>query len=63
MRITRAFRPEFGAICTFRAESIFALDVRRASYIAFGEKRRMVRWTVEGGVEVLRHPDDKDQAG
>ena len=37
---------------------VFALDVRRASYIAFGEKRRMVRWTVDGGVEVLRHPDE-----
>ena len=36
----------------------FALDVRRASYIAFGEKRRMVRWTLEAGVEVLRHPDE-----
>ena len=36
----------------------FALDVRRASYIGFGEKRRMVRWTAEGGFEVLRHPDE-----
>jgi pyridoxamine 5'-phosphate oxidase-like protein len=42
----------------------FALDVRRASYIAFGEKRRMVRWSVEGGgVEVLRHPDERGGAG
>jgi hypothetical protein len=40
---------------------VFALDVRRASYIAFGDNRRMVRWSVEGGVEVLRHPDDKEK--
>jgi hypothetical protein len=40
----------------------FALDVRRASYIAFGEKRRMVRWSVEGGAEVLRHPDEGKEA-
>jgi len=40
----------------------FAVDVRRASYIAFGEKRRMVRWTAEGGVEVLRHPDEGKEA-
>jgi hypothetical protein len=38
---------------------VFALDVRRASYIAFGDARRMVRWTVDGGAEVLRHPDAK----
>ena len=38
----------------------FALDVRRASYIAFGDNRRMVRWSVEKGVEVLRHPDEKE---
>ncbi len=37
---------------------VFALDVRRASYIAFGEKRRLVRWSVEGGDEVMRHPDE-----
>jgi hypothetical protein len=36
----------------------FALDVRRASYIAFGEKRRLLRWSVEGGIEVMRHPDE-----
>ncbi|HZQ49604.1 MAG TPA: hypothetical protein VFB69_04775 [Candidatus Dormibacteraeota bacterium] len=36
---------------------VFALDVRRASYIAFGKARRLVRWTVEGGVEELRHPE------
>ncbi len=41
---------------------VFALDVRRASYIAFGEKRRMVRWTVEGGVEELRHPEEGKEA-
>ncbi len=41
---------------------VFALDVRRASYIAFGDKRRMVRWTVEAGVEELRHPDGGKEA-
>ncbi len=37
----------------------FAIDVRKAVYIAFGEHRRMLRWTVEAGVEALRHPDDQ----
>jgi hypothetical protein len=36
---------------------VFALDVRRAAYIAFGSRRRLVRWSVEGGVEELPHPD------
>jgi hypothetical protein len=36
---------------------VFALDVQRASYIAFGERRRLIRWSVDGGVEVMRHPE------
>jgi hypothetical protein len=39
----------------------FAIDVRKAVFISFGTQRRMLRWTPEAGVEVLRHPDaDKD---
>lgn len=29
---------------------VFVLDVRRAAYIAFGKKRRMVRWSEDGGL-------------
>ncbi len=36
---------------------VFAVDVRRASFISFGSERRMLRWTPDSGVEVLRHPD------
>ncbi|MEW5991375.1 MAG: pyridoxamine 5'-phosphate oxidase family protein [Chloroflexota bacterium] len=37
---------------------LFAVDLDRAAYIAFGEDRRLLRWTAGGGLEVLRHPDD-----
>jgi Pyridoxamine 5'-phosphate oxidase len=36
---------------------VFALDVRTAAFISFGEQRRMLRWRAEAGVEVLPHPD------
>ena len=36
---------------------VFALDVRRASYISFGKERRLLRWTVEDGLEEMRHPE------
>ncbi|HET9411118.1 MAG TPA: hypothetical protein VFO75_04450 [Candidatus Dormibacteraeota bacterium] len=36
---------------------VFALDVRKAAFISFGDQRRMERWTPERGLEVLRHPD------
>jgi hypothetical protein len=42
---------------------LLAVDIGSASYISFGDKRRMVRWTADGGVEELRHPDvDQEDA-
>src|SRR5690348_8961273 len=41
----------------------FAVDIERAGFISFGKDRRMMRWSVTSGLEVLRHPDaDKDPA-
>jgi len=37
----------------------FAVDIERAGFISFGKDRRMMRWSIEGGVEVLHHPEDK----
>lgn len=37
---------------------LFAVDVGSAGYISFGEGRRAMRWTPDGGLEHLRHPDD-----
>jgi len=39
---------------------LFGVDVESASYISFGERRRLLRWTPEGGVRELRHPDAGD---
>ena len=39
---------------------LFAADITRAGFISFGKAPRLLRWSVEGGVEVLRHPDEKD---
>jgi hypothetical protein len=36
---------------------LFAADIERAGYISFTSERRLVRWSVPSGVEVLRHPD------
>lgn len=36
---------------------LFDVDIERAAYIAFGDKRRLVRWSRARGVEELRHPD------
>ncbi len=35
---------------------LFAVDLRTAGFISFGKDRRMLRWSVEGGLETLRHP-------
>lgn len=35
----------------------FAVDIERAGYISFGTDRRMMRWSPDAGLEVLRHPD------
>ena len=37
---------------------LFAVDVRSAGFIRFGENRRAMRWTPELGFELIRHPDD-----
>jgi Pyridoxamine 5'-phosphate oxidase len=37
---------------------LFAVDLESASYVSFGERRRLLRWTPRHGVERLRHPDD-----
>jgi Pyridoxamine 5'-phosphate oxidase len=37
---------------------LYAVDILSASYISFGEGRRALRWSPEGGLERLRHPDD-----
>jgi hypothetical protein len=42
---------------------LFALDIERAGYISFGKGHRVMRWTADGGLEQLRHPDDPDEAG
>jgi len=36
---------------------VFAVDVERASYISFGDGRRLLRWTPKTGEEVLTHPE------
>ena len=36
---------------------LFAADVERAGFISFGKAPRLLRWTPEAGIEVLRHPD------
>jgi hypothetical protein len=42
---------------------LLSVDIDSASYISFGGERRMVRWTPDGGVEELRHPDaDQEDA-
>ena len=42
---------------------LFALDVRQAGFISFGKDKRLLRWSVEGGLERLRHPDEPAPAG
>jgi pyridoxamine 5'-phosphate oxidase-like protein len=37
---------------------LFAVEVESASYISFGEERRLLRWHPGGGVEQLPHPED-----
>jgi hypothetical protein len=36
----------------------FAVDILTASYISFGEGRRLLRWAPEHGLEQLPHPED-----
>jgi hypothetical protein len=37
---------------------LYSVDVETASYISFGENRRLLRWSPDRGLETLRHPDD-----
>jgi hypothetical protein len=39
---------------------LFAVDIERAAYIDFTDDRRLLRWSTEGGLEKLVHPDDAD---
>lgn len=40
---------------------LFALDIESAGFISFGKDRKLLVWSPEKGVQVLRHPDaDKD---
>ena len=36
---------------------LFSVDVERAGFISFGDDKKLLRWSVERGTEVLRHPD------
>jgi hypothetical protein len=37
---------------------VFTVDIERAGFISFGKDRRMMRWSKDGGLEVLHHPDE-----
>jgi hypothetical protein len=39
---------------------MYAVDIETASYIDFSDDRRLLRWTLERGMEQLVHPDDAD---
>ncbi len=42
---------------------LFSVDIARAGYISFGKNQKLLRWSRETGIEVLRHPDAaKDEA-
>ena len=36
---------------------LFAVDIGSAGFISFGTDRRLLRWSAEGGLETLTHPD------
>ncbi|MFI5281880.1 MAG: pyridoxamine 5'-phosphate oxidase family protein [Candidatus Dormibacterales bacterium] len=35
---------------------VFAIDILRAGFISFAQERRLLRWSTDSGLEVLRHP-------
>jgi hypothetical protein len=37
---------------------LFAVDIQFASFISFGDQRRLLRWSPQNGTEQLRHPDE-----
>lgn len=36
---------------------LWSVEIESASYISFGERRQLLRWSAARGVERLRHPD------
>ncbi len=40
------------------ASHVFAVDIDHASYISFGDRPRLLRWTSELGEEKLKHPEE-----
>jgi Pyridoxamine 5'-phosphate oxidase len=42
---------------------VFAVDILTCSYISFGDKRKVLRWSLERGTERLRHPDEAGGEG
>lgn len=56
----RAYGDATEAAIDWRPEEpfhLFAVDIESAGFISFGTDRRLVRWSPESGIEVLRHPD------
>jgi hypothetical protein len=39
---------------------LYAVDIESAAFIDFTDDRRLMRWTPDGGLEKLVHPDDAD---
>ncbi len=42
---------------------LFAVAIESAGFISFGSDRRLLRWSPEAGLEVLRHPDAAKKEG
>ena len=38
---------------------LWSVEIESASYISFGEARRLLRWSADRGTERLRHPDER----
>jgi hypothetical protein len=37
---------------------VFSVDILSAGYISFAENHRLMLWTLQDGLEHLRHPED-----
>jgi hypothetical protein len=37
---------------------LWSVEIESAGYISFGPKARLLRWTPEGGLQAMKHPDD-----
>jgi pyridoxamine 5'-phosphate oxidase-like protein len=42
---------------------LFSVDIARAGFISFGKNQKLMRWSPETGVEVMRHPDAAEAEG